>query len=252
MTPRATGRHRAPDCTNASLTTFTSSLSSAVGDHAAGVGRGGLVLAMSSGLVTGVSVPANATVTAPVREHSDISRAQVPIPVTAAHITENGATVAVSAPALPCTGTTSRSITGQEAPGTATAPTTRSAATVTRTGTGTLRGSAVITIASRYLGVPYVSGGTTPRGFDCSGYTRYVYAQLGVSVPRVAEAQRQAATAVSRSQAQPGNLVFFLSGGLAYHVGIYAGNGNMYDAGRPGTQVRKRGIWSGNVTFGQF
>jgi cell wall-associated NlpC family hydrolase len=68
----------------------------------------------------------------------------------------------------------------------------------------------------------------------------------------VAEAQRQAATAIPRSQARPGDLVFFLSGGSAYHVGIYAGNGMMYDAGRPGTGVSKRGIWSGNVTFGRF
>lgn len=111
------------------------------------------------------------------------------------------------------------------------------------------RGSAVITIAARYLGVPYVYGGTTPRGFDCSGYVQYVYARLGVRLPRTADQQLRATRHIPRSQARPGDLVAFVSGGTAYHIGIYAGDGMMYDAPRTGKTVTKRAIWSAAVIF---
>jgi cell wall-associated NlpC family hydrolase len=110
----------------------------------------------------------------------------------------------------------------------------------------------VIAIAARYLGVPYRFGGTTPSGFDCSGYSQYVFGQLGISIPRTADQQYNAATRVSSSQAQPGDLVFFISGGSSYHVGIYAGNGMMYDAGKTGEVITKRAIWSATVAFGRF
>jgi cell wall-associated NlpC family hydrolase len=112
-----------------------------------------------------------------------------------------------------------------------------------------VRGSAVIAIAARYLGVPYLYGGTTPTGFDCSGYVRYVFTQLGVGLPRTADEQLQATIRIPRSQAQPGDLVSFISGGVAYHNGIYAGNGMMYDAPRTGETVSKRAIWSADVVF---
>lgn len=112
-----------------------------------------------------------------------------------------------------------------------------------------VRGSAVIAIAARYIGVPYLYGGTTPSGFDCSGYVRYVFAQLGVSLPRTANEQLQATTRISRSQAQPGDLVSFISGGVAYHNGIYAGNGMMYDSPRTGETVGLHAIWSADVVF---
>jgi cell wall-associated NlpC family hydrolase len=112
-----------------------------------------------------------------------------------------------------------------------------------------VRGSAVIAIAGRYVGVPYVYGGTKPTGFDCSGYVGYVFAQLGVSLPRTADAQLQATTRISRSQAQPGDLVSFISGGVAYHNGIYAGNGMMYDAPRTGKTVGLHTLWSADVVF---
>lgn len=111
------------------------------------------------------------------------------------------------------------------------------------------RGSAVMAIAARYVGVPYLYGGTTPSGFDCSGYARYVFAQLGVSLPRIADAQLKATTRIPRSQAQPGDLVSFMSGGIAYHNGIYAGNGMMYDAPRTGRTVGLHAIWSADVVF---
>jgi cell wall-associated NlpC family hydrolase len=113
------------------------------------------------------------------------------------------------------------------------------------------RGSAVLAIAARYVGTPYVYGGTTPHGFDCSGFTGYVYRQLGVHLPRTANQQMGATRRIARSQARPGDLVFFVSGGRAYHVGIYAGGGKMYDAPHTGARVSKRAIWSAAVVFGR-
>jgi cell wall-associated NlpC family hydrolase len=113
------------------------------------------------------------------------------------------------------------------------------------------RGAAAVAIASRYFGVPYRYGGTTPRGFDCSGLVMYVYAQLGVHLPRTAAAQYGATRRVSRSSARPGDLVFFFSGGSITHVGIYAGGNMMIAAPHSGTVVREQPIYSANVAFGR-
>jgi cell wall-associated NlpC family hydrolase len=91
------------------------------------------------------------------------------------------------------------------------------------------------TIAMKYLGVPYLWGGATPAGFDCSGLVMYVYAQLGISLPHYAAAQYGLGTPVSRDQLQPGDLVFF--DGLN-HVGIYIGGGEMVHAPQTGDVVK--------------
>ena len=107
----------------------------------------------------------------------------------------------------------------------------------------------ILGIAASLGGIPYKWGGTTPAGFDCSGFTGYVYQRVGKSIPRVAEAQRQAATKVSNPV--PGDLIFF--GYPAYHVGIYAGGGKMYDSQRPGTLSGLHVIWTQtNVSYGRF
>ena len=87
----------------------------------------------------------------------------------------------------------------------------------------------------QYLGVPYVWGGSSPRGFDCSGLVMYVFAQIGVSLPHSSYAQFGMGASVSMSQLQPGDLVFFAG---ASHVGIYVGSGRFIDAPHTGTVVR--------------
>lgn len=108
---------------------------------------------------------------------------------------------------------------------------------------GTAAGSEVVAEAERFLGAPYVWGGDSPAGFDCSGLVQYVYGQLGVSLPRTSEEQAQVGTPVaSLATAVPGDLVFFPgSDGTAAspgHVGIYLGDGMMIDAPHTGTDVQ--------------
>jgi len=92
----------------------------------------------------------------------------------------------------------------------------------------------VVGIAMRYLGVPYQWGGASPSGFDCSGFTMYVYAQVGVSLPHNAAAQYGMGSAVSRAALQPGDLVFF--DGLG-HVGLYIGGNQFIHAPHTGSVV---------------
>ena len=93
----------------------------------------------------------------------------------------------------------------------------------------------VVGIAMRYLGVPYVWGGASPSGFDCSGFVMYVYGQIGVSLPHNAAMQYGYGTPVSRSDLQAGDLVFF--DGLG-HVGIYIGGGSFIHAPHTGDVVK--------------
>jgi peptidoglycan DL-endopeptidase CwlO len=93
----------------------------------------------------------------------------------------------------------------------------------------------VVGIAMRYLGVPYVWGGASPGGFDCSGLVMYAYAQVGVSLPHYTGAQWNVGVPVSRDDLQPGDLVFF--DGLG-HVGIYVGGGQFIHAPHTGDVVK--------------
>lgn len=111
--------------------------------------------------------------------------------------------------------------------------------------TGMVR--SLISTAYDYVGVPYVFGGTTPWGFDCSGYTQYVFRQIGVDIPRTADAQYYSYPKVSASNLQPGDLVFFetYEPGPS-HCGIYIGNGQMLQAGS------STGVTVSNVFSGYF
>ncbi len=111
---------------------------------------------------------------------------------------------------------------------------------------GGVSGGDVVNQAEKYLGVPYVYGGESPSGFDCSGLVQKVFSNLGISVPRGSDAQSQLGTPVaSIAQAQPGDLLFFNSeGDPTGHVGIYVGNGMMIDAPHTGSSVRIEPVWS--------
>ncbi|MBC6310623.1 LysM peptidoglycan-binding domain-containing protein [Listeria sp. FSL L7-1582] len=105
--------------------------------------------------------------------------------------------------------------------------------------------SALMNEAQKHLGKPYSWGGNGPSTFDCSGYTKYVFAKLGISIPRTSGSQYAASTKISASQAQPGDLVFFDYGSGIAHVGIYIGGGQMIDA-------QDNGVKIDNITSGYW
>ncbi len=106
--------------------------------------------------------------------------------------------------------------------------------------------STLIQTALACRGTVYRRGGTSRGGFDCSGFTRYVYAKYGVSLPHSSAAQASRGVSVDKSQLQPGDLVFFQTGGRGIsHVGIYIGNGNFVHAASRGRGVTVDSINSG-------
>ncbi len=104
------------------------------------------------------------------------------------------------------------------------------------------KGQAIVNEAQKYLGVKYVYGGSSPKGFDCSGLVQYVCKSVGVSVNRTSASQFSNGKAVNKSDLQPGDLLFFAKGGRINHVGIYAGNGQMIHAPRTGDVVKYESI----------
>ncbi len=107
----------------------------------------------------------------------------------------------------------------------------------------------VTVVAQQYVGVPYVSGGSNPSGFDCSGFTAFVYAQFGIALPHSASRQSANGTPIAPADALPGDLVFMDGGG---HVGIYLGGNLMVDAGTPRTGVSVREIYNPNHWFVRY
>jgi cell wall-associated NlpC family hydrolase len=109
----------------------------------------------------------------------------------------------------------------------------------------------VVGVAMQFLGVPYVWGGSSPRGFDCSGLVSYAFAQIGISVPHSSYEQYAMGIPVSMSQLQPGDLVFFTG---ASHVGIYIGGGQFIHAPHTGDVVKissLSGYYSSNFVGGR-
>lgn len=98
-----------------------------------------------------------------------------------------------------------------------------------------ISGDAVIAEAKKWVGSPYLAGGSTPSGFDCSGFTSFVYGNLGISVPRSSSDYWNFGVVVKPEDALPGDILV-----LEGHVAIYAGNGVIVDSSRPGTTVHFR------------
>lgn len=245
-------RHRAARRPSTPLTEFANAASEQMGT----VGRRSAVVAASSGLmVSMIAVPSYA---------ADGDGAPALAAVDTANLTASARAVlntspVVAAPAEALFTVDAPVITAEKpAPPPEPVRTTRAASrTAERAATTatsevassnpvpqSVAGNAVLEIAARYVGVPYVSGGASPEGMDCSGFTSYVYAQLGIDLPRTSSAQRYAGTVVSRADAQPGDLIW--SPG---HIGIYAGGNQMIDSPRPGKTVQFRTIWQSNPTF---
>jgi cell wall-associated NlpC family hydrolase len=267
VTSRVPGRHRAAVRPKTPLSTLATQVTAGAGT----VGRRGAVLAASSGLVVSLGVSAadaapvidlpgragtaGGTDTTPAPQAApaaDEATEAVQAPLT---VPADANVVAVSAvagqvvapppppPPPPPRATTRASRSGERA-ATKTSSESRSESESASYDTLSASRENVIAVAARYVGVPYRYGGTSPSGFDCSGYVQYVFGQVGISLPRSSGAIAGSATKISRDQAQPGDLVY-----KPGHIGIYAGGNMMYDAPSSGGSVSKREMWSSDFGF---
>jgi cell wall-associated NlpC family hydrolase len=92
-------------------------------------------------------------------------------------------------------------------------------------------GQEIVSYAEKFIGTPYVWGGESPSGFDCSGFVQYVFRHVGVSLPRTSAEQAQVGSVINKSDLQPGDLVYFNTEGSPFsHVGVYVGNGQFISA----------------------
>lgn len=273
MTNRqAPGRHRAPAARSNPLT----SISQAVSSNAGSVGRQAAVVAAASGLIVALGVPGQATaprdvsaspvdtinpervavktvkVAAAKSDSVEIERASF-----TAEAKPEPVIVAVANDIVPTTRQSSNSSSSDSM-----APTTRqnsgsstqsTSTTQTKSKTqetsvqssnlGGIAGTAV-----KYAGVPYVWGGNTPSGWDCSGFVKYVYAQNGINIARGTSAILGSGQFKRTSNPKPGDLVFQNGGG---HVGIYLGNGQMIGAQNPSVGTLVHSV-SRNPLYGYY
>ena len=110
----------------------------------------------------------------------------------------------------------------------------------------TEKGNQIVEYAKTFIGVPYVYGGSSPSGFDCSGFTSYIYKQFGVNLYRVANDQAKNGYIVEKNELIPGDIILFArNGSYINHVGIYVGNGSFIHAPQTGSNVEITTMESG-------
>ena len=236
MSNNISGRHRAQGRLNP-----VSSLSTAISRSAKPAAKASAVVVVSGGMVASFALPASAA--------TMITQVKTKAPAATAVLAIAAPSAAQAPLVSPAFGNIGFS--GVDKPKPVVRSTTISSSrSATRVALSTRvpapRSAGVLGIAASLAGIYYIYGGTTPSGFDCSGFTQYVFGQIGINLPRTAEQQRQFATPVSTPQ--PGDLVFF--GAPAYHLGIYAGNGMMWDSPHTGSSVGLRSVFSG-ATYGR-
>lgn len=111
----------------------------------------------------------------------------------------------------------------------------------------------IIKTGKQYIGTPYCHGGTTPRCFDCSGFTQYLFRKQGDILPRSANSQLRKLKIIPKSQAVKGDLIFFVTkNGYAYHVGIYLGGNKVLHSPKPGRRVKVETIWTTRVKYARL
>jgi peptidoglycan DL-endopeptidase CwlO len=237
------GRHRAAPVRTNPL----EAISKAVASNAGSVGRQAAVIAAASGLVLTLGVPAqNTTAT---REASAVPAEGLNaerVAVKAVAVSkdavkkfsiERAELTSKPAPA-PVVAAVASTVSSSNASANAMAPTTRTSAGATTAvasakvsaSVDTAKLSGIAATAAKYVGVPYVWGGGSTSGWDCSGFVKYVYAQHGINVARGTSALLASGQFVRTSSPKPGDLVFQNGGG---HVGIYLGGGKMIGAQNP-------------------
>jgi cell wall-associated NlpC family hydrolase len=263
VSSQKSGRHRAP-----SLLTSALNLSSTISHTAKPATKASAVIVISGAMVAALALPATAapsTITTTIATSAPValgvavtapSAAQAPlVSPTFGNIGFTGVVkprpvvvpVAPRAVVAVSRSTTRVRIAPAPAAASTPKPSTRRPVAKRAVAAPASHSGGVLGIAASLAGIYYIYGGTTTAGFDCSGFTKYVFNKVGINLPRTAAAQQQAATRVSKPQ--PGDLVFF--GSPAYHVGIYAGNNMMWDSPHTGKSISKRTIWSSSATYGR-
>lgn len=226
------------------------------------VGRRAAAAAASTGIVFTMTAAGSLAAPAPAQPIAKVPTART---VSSGDSVASGPTVTVDEEAnwAFLSAATGSSATPAPAPVVRRAPVARTTA-VSRTGTrqaapaaqqsaapaqvssapATATGAAIVAEARKYIGTPYRAGGGSPGGFDCSGFTAYVFSKFGVSLPRSSGAQRGAGRIISAAEARPGDLVWWPG-----HVGIYTGNGNHIAARNYSTPLYESRLFRSGATY---
>ena len=236
MTQKLQARHRAPSRPSTPVSQAAKSLfSSENGKRLSALAGSGVALTV----VAAAAVPAGADATAAKQIATSVDSAQL-AKGTVEKLTVNQEVT--SAVAEPTQSNVAAKVSTAPAAAAPTQNTQRSSSESAETFVGRDLGKAdgtAVGIAMQYRGVPYVWGGQSPSGFDCSGFVGYVYRQLGYSLPRSANAIAAAGTKLPLSQAQPGDILWHNK-----HVAIYIGGGKLIHAPKPGDVVKVAPIYS--------